>query len=406
MLDLTFIRQHPEKIQQELADRGLKLDFAAWQKLDAEKLALTQKVEALRAKRNAAAAKKDVKAGKTLKIDLRKLETELTSLHKKWRVVFEQLPNLHSATTPTGKSAADNKVIKEAGEKPRFNFSPKSHVALGEQLGIVDVKRAANVSGSRFSYLAGDGALLEWALTQFAVKELMSKGFVPLIPPMLINKKAAEATGAEELLNEDAYHTKEDELVLVGTSEHAIVTRHMEETLPEAVRYVGFSTCFRREAGSYGKDTAGIIRQHQFDKVEMVSFARPEDSEKELRALVTLEEALMTKLGLPYRLVQMCTADLAPAQSEKIDLEVWLPSEERYLETHSAANCTDYQARRTNTKIATKDGPVYAYTLNATALAIGRTITVILEHYQQADGSVAIPEALQPYWLGKKPLIT
>jgi seryl-tRNA synthetase len=326
-----------------------------------------------------------------------------------------QIPNLPADDVKSGKDEGDNEVVRKwspspmapedrGGEPAQFDFKPKDHLDIGESLGILDVKHASKVSGSRFAYLKGDAVLLEFALVRFALEKLTQRGFIPIIPPVLIKKEAMQGMGYFEHGGmDDMYILDQDSLVLVGTSEQSIGPMYRDETfnakdLP--LRYAGFSTCFRREAGSYGKDTKGILRVHQFDKVEMFSFTRPEDGDKEHNLLLKIEEELMQALGIPYRVVKMCSGDLGAPAARKFDLEAWMPGQGKYREVTSTSTTTDFQSRRLNIRYKDGNESKYVHMLNGTAFAIGRTIIAILENYQQKDGTVRVPKVLKDY-LGK-----
>jgi len=283
-----------------------------------------------------------------------------------------------------------------------FDFKPKGHLEIGQNLNLIDVKRAAKVSGTRFGYLKNEAVLLEFALIKLAFDSLTKKGFQPIIPPVMMKKEMMRGMGyLEQTDREEAYYLKKDDLFLAGTAEQPIGTMHAEEIFEQnelPKRYLGFSTCFRREAGSYGKDTQGIFRVHQFDKVEMFSFCKPEESQREHKMFLSLEEELMRKLKIPYQIVNICTGDLGRPAAAKYDIEAWLPSESRYRETHSTSNCTDFQARRLNIRYRNKFNKLnFVHTVNGTAFAIGRTIIAILENYQRKDGKVDVPKVLQKY---------
>jgi seryl-tRNA synthetase len=307
------------------------------------------------------------------------------------------------------KSDADNEVLREVGERPTFSFKPKDHLELGEALGILDVERGAKTSGARFAYLKGDGVLLQFALMHYALSVASRHGFVPTIVPHLISAKAMRAMGfLEHGGHDEIYFLPKDNLYLIGTSEQSLGPMHMDEILPFEklpLRYIGISPCYRREAGSYGKDTKGIIRMHQFDKVEMFSFCPAARSPEEHAMILGIEEELMQGLKLPYHVLNIVSGDLGLPAAKKWDIEAWIPSQERYRETHSTSNCTDFQARRLNTRTKTEEGNELVHTVNGTAFAIGRTIVAILENYQQEDGSVLIPEVLRPYMGGKDRLV-
>ena len=404
MIDINHIRENPEKIKKGIKSKQLdpKLVDEALE-LDKKRRELLNKIETLRAERNKAAKEQDKEKGGEIKTKLQKLEPELAKIEKEYKEKLYQIPNLPADDVKVGGGESENEVIRDWGEKKET--SAKDYLELGEDLDIIDIKRAAKVSGSRFGYLKGDAVLLEFALIQFATELLVKEGFTPIIPPSLIKKESMRGMGyLEHGGEEDMYVFEKDNLVLVGTSEQAIGPMHMNEVLEEKdlpKRYVSFSPCFRREAGSYGKDTKGILRVHQFDKVEMFSFTKPEDSEKEHEYVLSLEEKLFQALKIPYQVVKMCSGDLGAPASKKYDLEAWMPGQGKYREVTSTSNTTDFQARRLNIKYQDKGETKFVHTVNGTAFAIGRTIIAIIENYQQKDGSVLIPEVLQK-WVGKE----
>jgi seryl-tRNA synthetase len=404
MLDIKLIRENPEFFRKATADkqRDPKLVDEVLE-LDEEKRGLLQKVEALRAERNKL-GKEDIERGKAIKVELEGLEAELKGLEEKLAATLWKLPNPALPGVPVGKDESENVEIKKWGEMPKFDFPVKGSFELGESLNLIDTERASKVSGTRFRYLLNEGALLELALVNLGLKFLLPKGFVPILPPEIISKEVMAALGYDNYGFENTYCFDEYGFCLVATAEHAIVPFLKDEVLKEEdlpKRFVGFSAGFRKEAGSYGKETRGLFRVHQFNKLEMVSFTRPEDSEKEHEFLLSLEEELMQQLNLPYHVVQMCTGDLGDPAAAKYDIEAWFPSEERYRETHSCSNTTDYQARRLNIKYKEKTGETkYVHILNGTVFS-ERPILAILENNQQADGSVEVPEILQDY-VGKK----
>jgi seryl-tRNA synthetase len=303
-----------------------------------------------------------------------------------------------------GKDESENEVIKKYKEPTKFDFTPKDHLALGEALGIIDVKQAARVSGARFNYLIGDGALLESALRQFAFDMLIKEGFIPVIPPVLIKKDIMEGLGYTAMGEaENIFTLDKDDLYLVGTSEQSVVPLHMNDVLQKEDlprRYVSYSSCFRREAGSYGKDTRGIWRVHQFNKVEMVSFVAEGDDDREHQYLLELEEKFFQALEIPYQILGICTGDLGFNAARKYDIEAWLPSQQKYGEVTSASTVTDFQSRRLNMKYQDGTERKFLQVLNGTACAMSRTPVAVLENYQQEDGSVIIPEVLRKY-MGK-----
>lgn len=400
MIDVRKLREDPDFFRKATADKQRDpslVDEAL--KIDEEKRTIQQKVEALRAERNKI-GKDNIKRGKEIKNELDGLEDQLTKLGGKLEEILKKLPNPALSNVPVGKDESENVEVKKWGEIPKFDFPIKSHFELGEALDIIDTQTAAKVSGSRFGYLKNDGVLLEFALVNFGFKTLITRGFTPILPPVMIKKEIMESLGYNNYGFEDTYCLEEGGLCLVATAEHAIVPYFMDEVLQEKdlpKRFVGFSSAFRKEAGSWGKDTKGILRVHQFNKLEMVSFVRPEDSEKEHEFLLSIEEELMQALKLPHRLIKMCTGDLGDPAAAKFDIEAWFPSESKYRETHSASNCTDYQSRRLNIRFRRKDGEMeFVHTLNGTVFS-QRPILAILENYQQEDGSVVVPEILRTY---------
>jgi len=345
--------------------------------------------------------------GKRIKAEIKELEPKFEEVEGGLQSALVQLPNLPFDDVPVGKDEKANVVLRQVGKVPKFNFTPKDHLELGEALNVIDVKRAVKLSGSRFGYVKREAALMEFALVQLAFEMTAKDGFVPVVPPVLIKPEAMYQMGyadTEEDLAE-RYFLEKDQLFLVGSSEQSIGGLHEGEVFEESElpsRAVAFSTCFREEAGSYGKDTRGILRVHQFDKVELFSFCHPKKSKEEHQFLVSLEEKLWQALEIPYQVVQLSTGDMSRPSASTIDIEAWLPAQERYREVSSASNTTDFQARRLNIKFRGKDNKLeYVHMLNATGFAIGRTIIAILENYQQKDGSVKIPKVLQKY-VGKK----
>jgi seryl-tRNA synthetase len=403
MLDIAFIRENTEKVKAGVAAKQFDpkiVDEVLG--LDEKRRKLIVEAEELRAKRNKAAEGKDIAEGKKIKEELKKIEPELAKAEEEFKKALNQIPNLPADEVKEGKDERENEVINKWGEPKKFSFKAKDHLQLGEALGIIDVERASKVSGSRFAYLKGDSVLLEFALVQFALETLVKEGFVPVVPPVFIKKEMMGAMGYLEHGGEgDMYTFDKDGLVLIGTSEQGIGPMHANETLNDLpLRYVGFSSCFRRESGSYGKDTRGILRVHQFDKVEMFSFTKPEDSDKEHEYLLSLEEKLFKALEIPYQVVKMCSGDLGAPAARKYDLEAWMPGQGEYREVTSTSTTTDFQARRLNIKYQAGGKTEYVHTLNGTAFAIGRTIIAIMENYQQEDGSIEIPEVLRK-WVGK-----
>lgn len=408
MLDIKLIRQNPEKVKEGISKKQVKVDIDRLLELDRQKRQYLQKVEALRAEQNKL-GKEDLVRAQKIKSQLKHIEPELDRLEEELQVIMHQIPNLPLDNVPVGKDEKDNKVIKEWGKKPNFNFQPKDYLELAERLDIIDIKRAAKVSGTRFGYLKREAALLEFALINLAIETLTNEGFVPIVPPVMIKEEMMRGMGYVDTEKDklERYFLPEDNLYLVGTSEQSIGPMHADEVFEEKDlprRYVGFSTCFRREAGAYGKDTKGILRVHQFDKVEMFSFCKPEHSVKEHEFLLTMEEKLMQMLNIHYRVVQLCSGDLARPSAATYDVEAWLPGQDQYRETHSTSNTTDFQARRLNIRYKDKQtGKLeFVHTLNGTAFAIGRMLIAIIENYQQKDGAIKVPAVLQKYLKFKK----
>jgi len=405
MIDIKFIRENPKEVEEGCKKRGVDCDVDKILELDEKRREVLGKVEELRAQQNKL-GKEDIEEGRTLKSDLKNLEPKLEDLEGGLKSLLVQLSNIPFSDVPVGDESA-NTVLRQIGKKPKFAYEPKDHLELGEALDIIDVKRAAKVSGSRFGYLKGEAALLEFALVDLALKTVIKEGFIPIVPPVLIKPEAMQGMGyidTEEDLAE-RYFLEKDQLFLVGSSEHAIGPLYGGEIFGEdelPLRSVAFSTCFREEAGSYGRDTRGILRVHQFDKVELFSFCHPEKSKEEHQFLVSLEEKLWQALKIPYQVVQLATRDMSRPSASTIDIEAWMPGQNKYREVSSASNTTDFQARRLNIRFRNKDNKLeYVHMLNATGIPIGRALIAIMENNQQEDGSIKIPIVLQKY-VGKK----
>lgn len=411
MLDINFVRENREKVKKGVAAKQMdpKLVDQVLE-LDGERRELIKQVEELRAERNKIAKEGKphfappaggASRGKEIKDELQNLEPELKKVEEEFNNLMLQIPNPPADDVKVGKNESENEVIKKWGTPRNFDFPIKDHLEIGENLGIIDVPRAAKVSGTRFCYLKGAGVALEFALIQYALKTLSKEGFTPVVPPVLITKESMAGMGyLEHGGEENMYVLDDDGLVLVGTSEQSIGPMHIGEILDEKklpLRYMGFSSCFRKEAGAYGKDTRGIFRVHQFDKVEMFSFTKPEESDKEHEFLLSLEEKFFQNLAIPYQVVKMCSGDLGAPAARKYDLEAWLPGQRKYREVTSTSTCTGFQARRLNIKFKNGGKTEFVHMLNGTAFAIGRTIVAILENYQQEDGSIIIPEVLREY---------
>ncbi|MFM8999786.1 MAG: serine--tRNA ligase [Actinomycetota bacterium] len=414
MLDIRALRDDPAPFRRGLGRRGLEQAVDDLLAADESRRSLTAKVEELRARQNRAGkdigraqgADRDRLIAEVAEVSaaLKDLEPQLVEAEARLTALLAQTPNVPHESSPDGFTDDDAVEVRRHGEPRAFDFPVQDHVALGTALGILDTERGARTSGSRFVYLMGDLVFVEFALVRYAMDILAAEGFTPVIPPVLVREEAMYGTGFLPTDEANLYVTTEDQLYLTGTAEVALASLRMGEIIDEAelpLRYAGFSTCFRREAGSYGKDLGGMFRVHQFDKVEMFAFTRPEDSWEEHDRLVAIEERILGGLGLAYRVVNIAAGDLGGSAAKKYDVEAWLPGQERYRELTSCSNCTDYQARRLQTRVRRADGGVEVlHTLNGTATAVGRTLIAILETHQQADGSVLLPEALHPYLPG------
>ncbi|HSX58202.1 MAG TPA: serine--tRNA ligase [Candidatus Saccharimonadales bacterium] len=416
MIDIKQIRENREEVEKLLARKGAKVNLDHLVEIDDQRLKLIKEVDELRAEKNQAASSRDIEKGRAIKEKLEKLEHSLSAVEEEYLRELFKIPNPPLSDVPEG-GEEDGVVLRKVGDLPKFDFEVADHVKIGEALGIIDIPRAAKVSGSRFAYLKGDAALLELALVQFATSRLVKEGFTPIFPPALIRSEITSGLGYWQAGGNDNYYLVKDineedngselNLYLVGTGEHSIVPMHSKEVFAKSElpkKYVAISPCFRRESGSYGKDTHGILRVHQFDKVEMVEFVRPEDDEKYRREMLVLSEELMKELGLPYQVKKLAAGDLGFPSAETIDIETWIPSQKRYRETHSISTTTHFQSKRLNIRYQKEDGSKsYVHILNGTAIAIPRILVAILENYQQKDGSVRVPKVLRDI-LGKDTL--
>jgi len=421
MIDLKQLLKNPEFFKEACRKKNVNVDIDLLVKKKKKQNTLIKQRDELKHKLNIKSKEKPdsatIKELKKIKEEIKKLDEEISNLEKEIFEIARKIPNPPLENVPVGKDENDNVVLREVGEKNKFNFEFKDYLTLAEELDIIDVKRASKISGSRFGYLKGKAALLEFALVKFVFDELTNfetiekiikesklnvkaKEFIPIVPPVMIRPEIMWGLGYIDDGDIEVFKIPKDNLVLVGTAEHSLVPYYKDEVLLEKdlpIRFLGFSTCFRREAGSYGKDVRGILRVHQFDKLEMVSFSLPEKSVEEHRFLLAIEEYLMQKLKIPYRVLHICTGDLGHPTAEKFDIEAWIPSENRYRETHSCSNTTDFQARRLNIKFKRKNKLEYVHILNGTAFAIGRTIIAIIENYQTKEGRIKVPEPLVKY---------
>lgn len=408
MIDIKVLRESPDLVRASQSARGEDVTLVD-RVIAADEIRRSAIVEfeALKAEQNTlsksvGSAKGDEKAAllekaKALSDAVKAAEGKKNTTEAEYKNIAMSLSNIVDKAAPVG-GEADFKVLEEVGRPREFNFTPKDHVELGKILGAIDVERAAKVSGARFYYLTGVGALLELALVNYAITSASKAGFIPVIPPVLVKPAAMEGTGFLGQAAENVFHLKDEDFYLVGTSEVALAALHMDEILDSKslpIRYAGYSPCFRKEAGSYGKDTRGIIRVHQFDKVEMFSFCAMQDAEAEHQRLLNWEKDFLNAMEIPYRVIDVATGDLGSSANRKFDCEAWIPTQNAYREVTSTSNCSDFQARRLNIRIKTESATTPVATLNGTLVAIPRMIVAILENHQQSDGSVLLPKALQ-----------
>ncbi len=414
MLDISYIRENTNKVKEDTKAKGVEVDIDKLLSVDEERRILIAKSEEIRAKRNEHAAKlqgkpsdQDIEAGRAIKEELSKVEDDLNKVERVYRDFVLSVPNVLADDVPVGADDSANKVIETFGKKPEFVFEPKDHAELGKSLDLIDTETSAQTSGTRFYYLKNEAVQLQFALVNWVLAKVMSKGLSPVIPPTLVHEKMMEATGFFPADKNEIYQVNADDedLYLVGTSEVPLAGLHMFAPLAESEapkRYAGYSTCYRREAGTYGKDTKGIIRVHQFDKIEMYSFVRPEDSEAEHQFMLDIEKEIFTELGLHFQIVNVCSGDLGSPATKKYDCEAWFPAQGKFRELSSTSNTTDYQARRGNIKLKGENGLRFAHTVNGTAVAIPRTMAAIFENYQTDDGHIKIPEVLVGFMGGKE----
>lgn len=431
MLDIKFVRENPELIKNAMRARGylvydkndpdLKdiklegaLNFDQFLEREEKRRILLKEAEALRNRRNVVSEeiaglkskKQDathlIEEMKVVSNKIKALDEEIKFLEEKMNEFLLNVPNIQHEAVPVGKDDSDNIMVREWGDLKKFDFEPLNHWDIGEMLEIIDFERASRIAGARFALMKGLGAKLERALMNFMLDLNTSKGYKEVFPPIIVNRESMTGTGQLPKFEIELFKINDPEFYLVPTAEVPVTNIHREEILHEKdlpLYYTAYTPCFRREAGSYGKDVRGLIRLHQFNKVELVKFVKPEDSYDELESLTRDAEDILQKLGLPYRVVELCTGDLGFAASRTYDLEGWLPGQQRYREISSCSNFTDFQARRANIRFKRegKKGTEFVHTLNGSGLAIGRTLVAILENYQQKDGSVIVPDILRPY---------
>jgi seryl-tRNA synthetase len=421
MIDIKKLQADPEFFKKSLKnknhDPNMIDEIIA---LDTKRRELNIKVQDLRSQKNKFTESKDIENATKIKKELSALEPELKKIEEEYKTLLWSIPNPAAADVPIGPDESSNVSIKTWGQIPSFDFTPLDHVEIGKKLKLIELEKASEISGARFAYMMGDAVLLEFALVQFVFSILTNqstltkiakdadlaidpKPFIPVVPPVMIRPDIFDQM-ARKNPPDERYYIPSDDLFLVGSAEHTLGPLHLSETLQEKnlpIRYIGFSTCFRREAGSYGKDTKGILRLHQFDKLEMQTFSLPENGENEQKFLVAIQEYLVQALKIPYQLVQICTGDMGAPDVRQYDIECYLPGQNQYRETHTSDWMGDYQTRRMGIRVKRDDGATeFVHTNDATTFAIGRTLIAILENYQQADGSVVIPEVLRP-WIGK-----
>ncbi len=422
MLDLRLVRENAEQVKAALARRGMALDLTEFLSLDAKRRAAQQEIENLRRRRNEVSeeigrlkkagrpAEDKVAEMRAVGDSIAALESNTRELEEAQRNILLMIPNLPHATVPDGKNENDNVEVRrwspQGGDPPTFSFAPKPHWDLAEYLDIIDFDRAAKITGARFALYKGMGARLERALINFMLDlHTTEHGYREVLPPFMVNRASMTATGQLPKFEEELFKAENGQYYLIPTAEVPVTNIHRDEILPEEslpLLYTAYTPCFRREAGSYGKDTRGLIRQHQFNKVELVKFSRPETSYDELEKLTGNAEEVLKRLGLPYRVIVLCTGDIGFSAAKTYDIEVWLPAQNRYREISSCSNFEDFQARRGNIRYKAKGGKKteLVHTLNGSGLAVGRTVVAILENFQQPDGSIVIPDALRPYMGG------
>lgn len=410
MLDIKLIRENPQEFKQKIARKGANPDLIDEAILiDKNRRRIVADLEQAQKELNLRSEKiadlygqqkiNAINEASMYSDKVKKLKPEVEKSNVEFREIMLQIPNPPEDDVIDGKSDKDNTVNRKWGEPTKFDFQYKDYLTLASEMDLIDTERAVKIAGSRSYFLKNQIAMLEFGLIFYVLNILVEEGFTPMIPPILLNRKIMEGAGYIPQGEDEIYKTQDD-TYLAGTAEQPLVGYHMDEIIDESklpLRYVGFSSCFRREAGSYGKDVRGILRVHQFDKVEMFSYVKPENSKAEHEYLVSLEEKIMQGLKLPYQVVNICAGDLGAPASKKFDIEAWIPSEEKYRETHSCSNCTDFQARRLNIRYRSGEKIEYVHTLNGTGIAIPRAIIAIMENYQTKESEIEVPEALQQY---------
>ncbi len=425
MLDLKFTRENREKVVSEIKKRGIDLDLEDLIRYDDKRKEFLKKADELKAKRNKVSdeigklkregkeeiAEEKMGEMKGISYEIKELDERIKRCEDSIAEILLLIPNLPDASVPVGHDETGNVEVKKWGEPPKFSFKPKAHWDIGEELGIIDFERAGKITGARFVLYKGAGALLERSLINFMLNlHTKEHSYTEVLPPFMVNRQSMTGTGQLPKFEKELFKVENDDYFLIPTAEVPVTNIHRDEILEGdklPICYTAYTPCFRREAGSYGKDTRGLIRQHQFNKVELVKFVRPEDSYNELESLLLNAEEVLKRLNLPYRVIVLCTGDMGFAAAKTYDIEVWLPGQNKYREISSCSNFIDFQARRANIRFRRepKAKPEYVHTLNGSGLAVGRTLVAILENYQQEDGTVIVPEALRHY-MGGLQLIT
>lgn len=415
MIDIKILRTNPDLVRDSITKRNLKIDLDAIIARDLARVSAQQELDTLRARRNELSATMGkgkpepalLEEAKTLKEKIQILESNFAESEEEYKLMLASLPNFLDPTAVIGPDDSGNVVEKTVGTPRVFDFPIKAHYEIGEARGWIDIEKGAEVSGARFWYLKWDLVLLQFAIMQYVMSEMVKKGFIPMIPPYLVREPAMYGTGFFPADRSQIYEVNpgEDDLFLIGTSEVPVTSYHGGEImeLTDTVKYVGYSACFRREAGTYGKDMKGILRWHQFDKIEMVCFCKPEDSQRVHNEMVALEESIWSSLGIPYHKLNVCSGDLGNPAMKKYDLEAWMPAQNQYREVTSCSNVWEFQSRRLGIRYRKEDGSLdYVHTLNGTVIAFSRCLIAIMENYQNADMTVTIPEVLRPYMGGKE----
>ena len=431
MLDIRFIRENADAVQRASEQKGYRVSISDLLELDDSRRDLQKRVDELRQRRNEVASRMKggkpeqdlVDRGKAIKAELGQLESQLDMVNGRYMALLKQVPNMPHADVPVGLSEDENVEVKVVGNIPKFDFAPKNHYEIAEAKGWLDKERAAKVAGARFAYIMGDLVLLQQAIIQFVMNSLTSEAtmkeiitgaglevdprpFTPVLPPLMIRTEPYDQMDRLQP-SDDRYKIEGEDLWLQGSAEHVLGSMHAGEIFDAKqlpLRYLGFATSFRKEAGTYGKDMEGLIRMHQFDKLEMESFTEAKDSYSEHLLFIAIQEWLLTQLKLPYHVLMKCTADIGKPNARGVDMEVWLPGQGKYRETHTADYMTDYQARRLQTRVRNSDGVSLVHTNDATAFALGRCMVAIIENYQTAEGNVVVPEVLRPYLGGLEEL--